>query len=93
MLNVAILRKLKAQNSGTLALPSAEAEFVALSEAAKEIKIEVQVLVETIGICVKLPIIVRVDNVGAVFMGKIVSTSSRMRHLMDLFDITMCAST
>jgi hypothetical protein len=53
---------------------------VALSEAAKEIKFVVQVL-ETIGIRVKLPIIVRVDNVGAIFMSENVSTSSRTRHV------------
>jgi hypothetical protein len=78
LLGVAILWKSKAQKSVTLS--SAEAEFVALSEAAKEIKFVVQVL-ETIGIRVKLPIIVRVDNVGAIFMSENVSTSSRTRHV------------
>ena len=70
--------KSKAQKSVTLS--SAEAEFVALSEAAKEIKFVVQVM-ETIGIKAKIPIIVRVDNVGAIFMSENVSTSSRTRHV------------
>jgi hypothetical protein len=78
LLGVPILWKSKAQKSVTLS--SAEAEFVALSEAAKEIKFVVQVL-ETIGVKVKLPIIIRVDNVGAIFMSENVSTSSRTRHV------------
>jgi len=61
-------------------LSSSEAEFVALSEAAKEIKFIVQVLL-SIGIEVEMPIIVRVDNVGAIFMAENVSTSSRTKHV------------
>jgi hypothetical protein len=78
LLGVAILWKSKAQKSVTLS--SAEAEFVALSEAAKEIKFVVMIL-ESLGIRVKLPIVVRVDNVGAIFMSENVSTSSRTRHV------------
>jgi hypothetical protein len=59
-----------------------EAEFVALSEVAKEIKFVVQILL-AMGIPVKLlPIIVLVDNVGAIFMAENVATSTRMRHAM-----------
>jgi len=57
----------RAQKSVTLS--SSEAEFVALSKAAKEIKFVVQVLL-SIGIPVKLPVIVRVDNVGAILLGR-----------------------
>jgi hypothetical protein len=78
LLGVAILWKSKAQKSVTLS--SAEAEFVALSEAAKEIKFVVMIL-ESLDIRVKLPIVVRVDNVGAIFMSENVSTSSRTRHV------------
>ena len=49
-------------------------------EAAKEIKFIVQVLL-SIGIKVELPIIVRVDNVGAIFMAENVSTSTRTKHV------------
>ena len=61
-------------------LLSSEAEFVALSEATKEIKFIVQVLL-SIGIEVALPVIVRVDNVGAIFMAENVSTSPRTKHV------------
>jgi hypothetical protein len=75
---VAISWKSKGQKSVTLSL--SEAEFVALSEGAKDIKFVVQVLL-SMGIPVKLPIIVRVDNVGAIFMAKNVTTSTRTRHV------------
>jgi len=53
---------------------------VALSEAAKEIKFIVQVLL-SIGIKVALPVIVHMDNVGAIFMAKNVSMSFRTKHV------------
>ena len=63
LLGAPILWRSKAQ--GSVALSSTEAEFYALSEAAKEIKFIVQVLISMV-IPVKLPVIVRVDsNVGA----------------------------
>ena len=68
----------KAQRSVTLS--STEAEYVALSEAAKEIKFVVQ-LIQTMGIEVKQPVIVRVDNVGAIFMTENASTNARTRHV------------
>ena len=57
-----------------------EAECVALSEATKKIKFVYQLLVG-IGIKVKLPIIVRVDNLGAMFMSENVSVSQRTKHV------------
>lgn len=75
---VAISWKSKGQKSVTLS--SSEAEFVALSEGAKDIKFVVQVLL-SMGIPVKLPVIVRVDNVGAIFMAENVTTSARTRHV------------
>ena len=61
-------------------LSSSEAEFVALSEAAKEVKFVYQVLT-SMGIKVELPIIVRVDNVGAIFIGSNVAISQRSKHI------------
>ena len=61
-------------------LSSTEAEYVALSEAAKEIKFLYQVL-ESLGVKVTLPIIVNVDNVGAIFMAENVSATKRSRHV------------
>jgi hypothetical protein len=63
----------KAQRS--VSLSSAEAEFCCLSDAAKEIKFEFQILM-SMGILVKLPIILRMANVGAICMTKNVSTNS-----------------
>ena len=57
-----------------------EAEYVALLEAAKEIKFVYQLLL-SIGIQVQLPIVVRVDNVRAIFMSKNTSTSGRTKHI------------
>ncbi len=59
---MAISWKLKGQKSVTPSLR--EAELVALSEGAKDIKFVAQILLR-MGIPVKLPVIVRVDNVGA----------------------------
>ena len=78
VLDVPVCWRLGAQRSITLS--SSEAEFIALSEAAKEVKFISQLL-ESIGIAVEYPIIVHVDNVGAIFMAENVTTSSRMRHV------------
>jgi hypothetical protein len=59
---------------------STEAEYFAVSEVAKEILFIKQFL-DTIGIQVDLPIIVRVDNVGAIFLGNIFSVSQRTKHI------------
>ena len=77
-MNVPILWRSKAQQSITLS--SSEAEYVSLSEAAKEIKFVYQ-LVTSLGLKVKTPIIVRVDNVGAIFMSQNISTSSKAKHV------------
>ena len=70
--------KSKSQRSVTLS--SSEAEYVALSEAAKEIKFVYQLL-QSIGIEIELPIIVRVDNVRAIFVSENTSTSGRTKHV------------
>ena len=60
-------------------LSSTESEYIALSEAAKEIKFVAQVLM-TLKVNVKLPITVYVDNIGAIFMAENINASSRTRH-------------
>ena len=75
---VPICWRLKAQRSVTLS--SSEAEWVALSEIVKEIMF-VQQHLESMKIQVRLPIIVRVDNVGAIFMSKNVTTMNRTKHV------------
>jgi Reverse transcriptase (RNA-dependent DNA polymerase) len=78
LLGVPILWKSKLQR--TVALSSSEAEYYALSESAKDIRFIYQIL-SSIGIKVTLPIIVHVDNVGAIFMSENVSATSRTKHV------------
>ena len=61
-------------------LSSSEAEYVSLSEAAKEVKFIVQ-LIESMGIDVEKPVVIRVDNIGAIFMANNVTTSPRTKHI------------
>ena len=50
------------------------------TEAAKEIKILIQVM-QSLDMEVKLPIVVRVDNVGTIFMAENNTATSRTRHI------------
>jgi hypothetical protein len=68
----------KAQRSVTLS--SSEAEWIALSEAVKEIVFIVNLL-KDLNINVATPIIVNVDNQGAIFMAYNANTSARTRHV------------
>ena len=63
-----------------ITLSSTEAEWIAASEAVKEVIFILQLL-ESMKINVKLPIIVNVDNIGAVFMANNKSTNSRTKHV------------
>ena len=76
--NVLICWRSKAQQ--VVALSSSEAEFYACSEAVREIPFIVQILI-FLGIPVKLPVIVKVDNIGAIFMTGNSTSSSRTRHI------------
>jgi hypothetical protein len=78
LMGVPISWRSKGQKGVTLSL--SEAEFVALSEAAKEVKFVFQVQ-QSMGVHVTLPIIVRVDNVGALFIGSNVAVSQRSKHI------------
>ena len=78
LLGVPISWKSKGQKGVTLS--SSEAELVALSEAAKEVKFVFQVL-QSMGVKVNLPIVVRVDNIGAIFIGTNVTVSQRSKHI------------
>jgi hypothetical protein len=64
----------------TVALLSSEAEYYAISEAAKEIKFVSQILI-SMGIKIEFPIIVHVDYVGAIFMSENVSATSHTQHV------------
>ena len=62
----------RAQKSVTLS--SCEAEWIALSEGVKDIKFVLNIM-ESMHIDVELPVIVRVDNTGAIFMAENVTTT------------------
>ena len=68
----------KAQRIVTLS--SSESYYVALSEAAKEVKF-IWMLLKRMILEVKLPITVRLDNVGAIFIPENVTTSNRTKHV------------
>ena len=78
LMNVPILWKSKGQK--TIALSSSEAEYYALSEAAKDIKFVYMLLIK-MKMKVKLPITVYVDNIGAIYMTENISTAGRTKHL------------
>jgi hypothetical protein len=76
--NVPICWRSKALRGVTVS--SSEAEFVTMSEAVKEIRF-VYFILKDIGIEVELPIVVKGDNVGALFMSENSSTGVRSRHV------------
>jgi hypothetical protein len=61
-------------------LSSSEAEYVAKSEAVKEIKF-IHYLLQGIGIEIHLPIIVKTNNNGAMFITQNASFGVRTRHV------------
>jgi hypothetical protein len=68
----------KAQKGVTLS--SSEAEYVAMSEAGKEIRFIFYLLTSML-IEVKLPIILKCDNAGSIFMAENLSSGVRTRHV------------
>ena len=78
LMDVPILWKSKSQRS--VALSSSESEYYALSEAAKDIKFVVQII-QSMGGKVETPIVVRVDNKGAIFMAEHSSATPRTKHI------------
>jgi hypothetical protein len=63
-----------------LALSSAEAEYYALCEAAKDVKY-ISMVLRSLGIEIDLPITIYCDNVGAIFMTENASATSRTKHV------------
>jgi hypothetical protein len=61
-------------------LSTTESEYVAMSEAVRELKFTYQVL-QALNVKVKLPIKVNVDNVGAIFLANNRNASKRTKHV------------
>ena len=78
LLGVPILWKSKLQRS--VSLSSSEAEYYALSEAAKEIKFIVMIL-KALEVEIEMPITLKVDNVGAIFLPENGSANSCTKHV------------
>ena len=78
LMGVPIAWRSKGQKGVTLS--SSEAEYVALSEAVKEVKFAMH-LIESMGLPIQYPIMVYVDNIGAMFMAENVTTSNRTKHV------------
>lgn len=70
----------KSKGQKSVALSSTEAEYVAMSEAVKEIRFVAQ-LMEALGTKIQYPMIVRVDNVGAIYIAENQGMSNRTRHV------------
>ena len=70
----------RSKSGKSVTLSSTEAEYVAISELAKEIMF-VKQLLESLGIFLTLPIIVQVDNVGAIYLAYNHTVSQRTKHM------------
>jgi hypothetical protein len=70
----------KSKLGRSVTLSSTEAEHFAISEVAKEI-LFIKQLMDTIGIPIRLPIIVRADNIGAIFLASNFSVGQRTKHI------------
>jgi Reverse transcriptase (RNA-dependent DNA polymerase) len=70
----------KSKGQKAVTLSSSEAEYVAISEVCAEIMFLKQIL-EFLKIQVTLPIIVRVDNVGAIYLAHNAVSGPRMKHV------------
>jgi hypothetical protein len=78
LLNVPIFWRSKSQKGVTLS--STEAEYIAISEAVKELKFIYYLLCD-IDVKVNLPIVVKMDIIGAIFISKNALTGFCIRHV------------
>jgi hypothetical protein len=69
----------KSKPGKSVTLSSTEAEYFAMSECAKEL-IFIKNVLESMGIKVKLPIEIKVDNTGAIFLSNNYTTGQRTKH-------------
>jgi hypothetical protein len=70
----------KSKSGKSVTLSSTEAEYFAMSEVVKEIMFVKQVI-ESMGIKLKYPIMVKVDNVGAIYLANNHTTGQRTKHI------------
>ena len=70
----------RSRQQPVILLSLSEAKTYALSEAAKEIAFVYQLLM-TMGIETELPIICRVDNMGAILIAENINTKAKTKHI------------
>ena len=70
----------RSQGQKSVTLSSTEAEYVAILEIVVEI-LFLQSIFEFIGQKIETPIVVNVDNVGAIYLAKKATTSNRTKHM------------
>jgi Reverse transcriptase (RNA-dependent DNA polymerase) len=70
----------RSKGQNTVSLSSTEAEYIALSEAVREVKFISQIC-EVMHIEYKRPINVYVDNIGAIFLAGNRNSSDRSKHI------------
>ena len=70
----------RSKGQRSVSLSSTEAEYMAISEVATEI-LYVAGILKFLGIPLKYPIIVNVDNIGAVYLTKNATTGNRTKHI------------
>ncbi len=70
----------KSKSGKSVTLSSTEAEYFAISEVAKEI-IFLKQVIESMGMKLQLPIVIKVDNVGAIYLSNNYTTSQRTKHI------------
>ena len=70
----------KSRSQRAVILSTAESEYYAISEVCSEL-IFVKNMLEFLGVKLELPIIVHVDNVGAIYLAKNQVLSNRTKHI------------
>ena len=75
----------KSRGQKTVALSSTEAEYIALSEVSTEI-IFISEVLKFMEVSIRYPIEINVDNVGAIYLAKNASTTTRTKHIDIQYD-------
>ena len=70
----------KSKGQRQVTLSSTEAEYVAIADICIEL-VFVRMLIESLGLKVKLPIQVQGDNIGAIFLAGNSTSGQRTRHI------------
>jgi hypothetical protein len=78
LIDIPVSLRSKAQRGVTLS--NSKVEYVAISEAVKEIQF-MNYLLQDIGFDLEVPIVVKTDNIGALFMSQNASTGVRTRQV------------